>query len=145
MSMKSAKEWEVSADDLGSMKIKKALTIQSTDDNFNLKAGKAVNMKAAGGDFNMDTSGNMNATKGSLSVDDGKSVNDANDPNQAALPLQHSVMMGPQTDSPPTAPQGVMQSAAAIVPQHEPWPGHVGQRVGKDKAVSTKSISGLNI
>jgi hypothetical protein len=136
MTMKSAKEWEVSAEDLGSMKIKKAMTIQTSDDAFNVKSGKAINMKSSGGDFNMDTSANMNATKGSLSIDDAQTVDDTQDPNQADIPVQHSVTAPPQTDGPPTAPKSMIQSAAAIVPQHEPWPGHPAQNPGYNKAVN---------
>lgn len=143
MSMKSAKEWEVSADDLGSMKIKKAMTIQTSDDAFNVKSGKAINMKASGGDYNMDTSANMNATKSSLSVDDAKTVDDAHDPNQADIPLQHSVAKPPQTSGPPTASTGLMKTATAVVPQHEPWMGHRSQPPGHDAAMNPSSIPKL--
>lgn len=143
MAMKSAKEWEVSADDLGSMKIAKAMTIQTGSDAFNVKAGTAVNMKSGGGDFNMDTSANMNATKGSLSVADAQTVSDGQDPNQADIPVQHSVTSAPQTSGPPTAPTGMVQSAAQIVPQHEPWPGHPAQNPGHNAAVNPNKVSGL--
>lgn len=143
MSMKSAKEWEVQAEDLGSMNIKKALTIQTTDDAFNVKSGKAINMKAAGGDFSMDASGDLLATHGSLSVDDAKTVDDATDPNQADIPIQHSVTAPPQTSGPPTAPKQMIKSAAAIVPQHEPWPGHPAQNPGHNSAVNPSSVPKL--
>jgi hypothetical protein len=139
MTMKSAKEWEVAADDLGSMKIKKAMTIQTADDAFNVKSGKAINMKSSGGDFNMDTSANMNATKGSLTVDDAKTVDDSQDPNQADIPVLHSVTAPPQTSGPPTAPKQMIKSAASIVPQHEPWPGHPSQNPGHGTAVKPTS------
>jgi hypothetical protein len=119
----------------------KDLDAQTTGGNFNLKISGTVNMKS-GSDFNMDTGGNMNATKNSLNIND---ITDGNQPNQASIPLQHSVMMGPQTGAPPTSPQGVMQSAAAIVPQHEPWLGHVGQNPGHNAAVAASSIPTLNI
>jgi hypothetical protein len=125
------------------MKLKSAqkINMQTTGGDFNLKIKGVINQKSTG-DFNMDTGGNMNATKNTLTIDD---VADGNDANQAALPLQHSVMMGPQTNAPPTAPKGVMQSAAAVVPQHEPWAGHVGANPGHNAAVTTTSIPSLNI
>lgn len=143
MSMKTAKEWEISADDLGSIKIKKAMTIQTSDEAFNVKSGKAINMKASGGDYNMDTSANMNATNGSLSVDDAKTVDDSMDPNQADIPLQHSVTAPPETSGPPTSPTKMIKSAAAIVPQHEPWPGHPAQNPGFNGAVNPSSVPKL--
>lgn len=108
-------------------------------DAFNLKSGKAVNMKAAGGDFNADTSSKMNATNGSLSVSD---VDDGKDPNQADIPLQHSVTGPPQTSGPPTAPKQMIRMATATVPMPEPWPHHPAQAPGFNQAVNPKKLGG---
>ena len=151
------------------MKTAKAMKIQTTDD-FSLKAGKAVNMKAAGGDFNTDTSANMNATKATLSITDAKFTSGSKQPqgvifarpifadtaptetdtipdtlpaHQADIPVQHSVTAPPQTSGPPTAPKKMIQTAAAIVPQHEPWPGHPAQNPGYNAAKNPNQIKGL--
>ncbi len=121
------------------------MTIQTSDDNFNLKSGKAVNMKSAGGDFNTDTSNNMNATKGTLSVDDAKTIDDALDPNQADIPITHSVAGPPSTSGPPKSPGSMIKSTAAIVPHHEPWFGHKHDATpGRDTAVNPSSIPKLS-
>lgn len=141
MTMKTAKALNTNSEST-SIKSSKGMLTQTGDD-FGVKSGKKVNMKSSGGDFNMDTSANMNATKGSLSVDDAKDVTDAQDPNQADIPVSHSVPMPPQTSGPPTASKGMMKSASAVVPQHEPWLGKRAQHPGKNANVDRKSISKL--
>jgi hypothetical protein len=82
----------------------------------------------------------VGGTSPTLAITD---VPDGNDPNQADLPIQHSVMTGPQTSGPPTAPTGTMQSTTPIVPQHEPWGGHVGQHPGHNAAMPSSSLPKL--
>ena len=122
-----------------SLKSAQNVNAQTTGGDFNLKTSGKVNQKAAS-DFNMDTGGNMNATKATLSVND---VADGTDPNQADIPILHSVTAPPQTSGPPTAPTGMIKSAAAIVPQHEPYPDHPAQNPGHGTAVKTSSIPKL--
>jgi hypothetical protein len=170
-SIKAGKNFETDISGAITMKTAKAMLVQTTDD-FSLKAGKAVNLKSAGGDFNMDTSANMNATKATLNIDDAKFTSGSKQPqgqifarpiprpvfadaaptdkipdtlpaNQADIPLQHSVTAPPQTNGPPTAPTKMIKSAAAIVPQHEPWPGHPAQNPGFNGAVNPSSVPKL--
>lgn len=119
------------------MKIKSAqkLNAQTTGD-LNFKIGGKINQKASG-DFNVDSGGIINATNGSLSIAD---VADGQDPNQADIPITHSVAGPPQTSGPPKSPNSMIKAATAIMPQHEPWMGHRAQHPGHDAAIAPESI-----
>lgn len=142
MTAKSAQAFNTASQST-SMKSDEGMLVQ-TGQAIGMKAGTSVSMKAAGGNLNLDTSATLAMTSGSASVDDAKTVNNGQDPNQADIPVAHSVMKGPQTNAPPTSPQGVMKSTAAVVPHHEPWAGHIGQNPGHDSAVPTSSIPKLS-
>lgn len=135
MHFKVQEEIRMGAQKAITIKTADAITMQSAKD-MNMKSGQKINAKASG-DYNMDTGSNMNATKGSLSVSDGQN------PNQADMPLEHSVASPPRTDGPPISPKSLTKYITAVVPQHEPWMGHRGRQTGHDAAMSPSSIPKL--
>lgn len=162
ITMKTAKAMKVQTSDDFSLKAGKAVNLKSSGGDFNMDT--SANMNATKATLSITdakfTSGSkqpqghifarpiFSATPppgpppgGGDSETD--TIPDTLAANQADIPVQHSVTAPPQTSGPPTAPTKMIQTACAIVPQHEPWPGHPAQNPGYNAAKNPNQVKGL--